>query len=383
MIATAARLLLTSARPLAASGCAATWASTLARGGSSSRSSSSFHASRSASSASASTTTTTTPPHKPHLHVQLEPLAGKHDGIFCLSLTRPEAKNAIGERRERRGREVGACVLCPLPVHFSLNPLSLSLMCARAPSHNFTGRQLLRELQEAIAALRSETTTRAVIVRSAVPGAFCAGADLRERAAMTPREAAAFVADLGSTFSSLASLPMPTIAAIDGVALGGGAELALACDLRVVGPGGALAFPEARLGIIPGAGGCARLPRLVGPARALDLIATCRRVGAEEAVEMGLAEYAATAGDAAGATGHAGSHGAADARALALAAAIAAAAPLSLRAAKAAVVGGAGLDAAGALALEAACYGRLLGSWDRLEGLAAFAQKRAPAWRGE
>ena len=77
---------------------------------------------------------------------------------------------------------------------------------------------------------------------------------------MTPREAAAFVGDLGATLTALASLPMPTIAAVDGVALGGGAELALACDLRVVGPGGAFAFPEARLGIIPGAGGCARLP---------------------------------------------------------------------------------------------------------------------------
>lgn len=200
---------------------------------------------------------------------------------------------------------------------------------------------------------------------------------------MTAREASAFVADLGVAFTSLAALPMPTIAAIDGVALGGGAELALACDLRVVGPGAALAFPEARLGIIPGAGGCARLPHLVGAARALDLIATCRRVGPDEAVALGLAEYRATEEDERAGTGHAGTHGAADARALALAAAISSAAPLALRAAKAAVVGGAGLDVSAALALEAACYGRLLGTKDRLEGLAAFGEKRKAVWRGE
>jgi methylglutaconyl-CoA hydratase len=200
---------------------------------------------------------------------------------------------------------------------------------------------------------------------------------------MTPREASSFVAELGATLTALASLPMPTIAAVDGVALGGGAELALACDVRVVGPGGVFAFPEARLGIIPGAGGCARLPRLVGPARALDLIATSRRVGPAEAVALGLANYEATGEDAEASTGHRGATGAADARALALARSIAGAAPLALRAAKAAVVGGAGLDMAGALALEAASYATLLGTRDRLEGLAAFAQKRAPVWRGE
>jgi methylglutaconyl-CoA hydratase len=200
---------------------------------------------------------------------------------------------------------------------------------------------------------------------------------------MTPREASAFVADLGATFSALAALPMPTIAAVDGVALGGGAELALACDLRVAGPGAAFAFPEARLGIIPGAGGCARLPRLVGHARALDLIATARRVGPEEAAGWGLVEYCATPEDAAAGTGgHAGPHGAADAKALEVARAIAAAAPLALRAAKAAVTGGAGLDTAAALRLEAACYSTLLHSADRVEGLRAFAEKRKPVWSG-
>ena len=145
---------------------------------------------------------------------------------------------------------------------------------------------MLAEQREALARLRLETATRAVVLRSGVPGAFCAGADLRERAAMTRQETAEFVGALRATMNELAvrekrerggekgglstpppnrpkhthtvaplvsqALPMPTIASIDGYALGGGAELALACDLRVVGPRAVFAFPEARLGIIPG-----------------------------------------------------------------------------------------------------------------------------------
>jgi Enoyl-CoA hydratase/isomerase len=145
--------------------------------------------------------TTTTPSHNtatspssasahPHLHVQLEPLDSPNEGIFLLSLTRSEAKNAIG-------------------------------------------KQLLKELQEAIYNLRQESSTRCVVVRSTAPGVFSAGADLKERAVMSQQEAALFVQDLRTTFSALAALPMPTIAAVNGFALGGGAELALACDLRV------------------------------------------------------------------------------------------------------------------------------------------------------
>lgn len=127
---------------------------------------------------------------QPHLHVQLEPLDSPNDGIFLLSLTRSEAKNAIG-------------------------------------------KQLLKELQEAINNLRQENSTRCVVIRSTATGVFCSGADLKERAAMSQQESALFVQDLRATFSALAALPMPTIAAVDGFALGGGAELALACDLRV------------------------------------------------------------------------------------------------------------------------------------------------------
>lgn len=175
---------------------------------------------------------------------------------------------------------------------------------------------------------------------------------------------------------------MPTIAVVDGYALGGGAELALAADLRVVGPDAVFAFPETRLGIIPGAGGTQRLPRLVGAARAKELVFTARRVGAGEAVAIGLAEVAALAARGA-ADASTPRVSAADARALALARDIAQAAPLALRAAKAAVGGGADVGIAAGLRLEAACYAALIPTADRAEGLCAFAERRRPVFTGE
>ena len=152
--------------------------------------------------------------HDPSLHVQLEPISNGPDdieGVFTLTLCRPSARNAIGKK-------------------------------------------LLSELRGCLEALAGESaaSARALVVRSAVPGVFCAGADLRERAAMTRLEARRFVEELRATVGLLEALPFPTIAAVDGAALGGGAELALAADVRVVGPRASFGFPETRLGIIPG-----------------------------------------------------------------------------------------------------------------------------------
>jgi enoyl-CoA hydratase/carnithine racemase len=159
------------------------------------------------------------------------------------------------------------------------------------------------------------------------------------------------------------------VAAINGVALGGGTELALACDLRVAAPHAELALTEVRLGIIPGGGGTQRLARLIGSGRAKDLILTGRRVGADEALSMGLVNRVTPAGGVIVAARE-------------LAQAISQNAPLALAAAKHAVDEGADLAIEPALRLELEKYELVLKSEDRLEGLRAFAEKRAPRFQG-
>jgi methylglutaconyl-CoA hydratase len=228
---------------------------------------------------------------------------------------------------------------------------------------------MLKEFAAAVDAVRAAGTARAVIFRSGVGGVFCAGADLKERAAMPPAAVAAFVHGIRAAFSAVADLPMPTIASVEGVALGGGMELALACDFRVAGAGASFGLTETRLAIIPGAGGTQRLPRLIGAAKAKELIFTARRLTAAQADAYGLLTTLVAAGGA-------------DAAAAALAAEVAANGPVAVRAAKAAIDRGGALDLASGLAVEALCYGQVIPTADRLEGLAAFAEKRPPVYKG-
>ncbi|CAL8464530.1 g4065 [Coccomyxa elongata] len=240
----------------------------------------------------------------------------------------------------------------------------------RHEARNAIGRQLLRELWEAINMVKLERTTRCVVVRSAVPNVFCAGADLKERATMTQQETSEFVTNLRGAFSAVEALPMPTIAIINGYAMGGGAELALACDFRVCGAAAQFAFPETRLGIIPGAGGTQLLPRIVGRTKAKELIFTGRRVNADEAAHMGLADYTVADGDDA------------EARGLQLARDIAQGGPIALRMAKSAINRGIEVDLQTGYALENSYYAQVIPTNDRLEGLRAFAEKRQPVFTG-
>ena len=187
---------------------------------------------------------------------------------------------------------------------------------------------------------------------------------------MSPEETMAFVQQLRATFTALERLPMPTLAAIEGAALGGGLELALACDLRVMGGGAKVGLPETSLAIIPGAGGTQRLPRLIGRSRAKELIFTARRLGASEAFDYGIADRVCDAGTALKS-------------ALALAREILPNGPIALRAAKEAIDQGLDGDRDGGLRIEEACYARVIPTQDRLEGLAAFRDKRKPIYRGE
>jgi enoyl-CoA hydratase/carnithine racemase len=240
----------------------------------------------------------------------------------------------------------------------------------RPEAMNACDRALLAALRESLDALRFDPEVRAIVVTGAGEKAFCAGADLKERAGMTPLEVKRFIVTIRDTFSMLETMGKPVIAAINGVALGGGTELALACDIRIASERATLGLTETGLGIIPGAGGTQRLPRLVGKGKAKELIFTARRVDAAEAREIGLVEQVVPA-EALLET------------ALAMGARIAENGPLAVEQAKYAINAGMEADLATGLMLESRCYDVIIPTQDRLEGLAAFREKRKPCYRGE
>jgi enoyl-CoA hydratase/carnithine racemase len=236
-------------------------------------------------------------------------------------------------------------------------------------TRNAISRAIVVELDARVARVSHSTDTRVVVLTGAGDKAFCAGADLKERATMAESEVRAFLDGLRRTFRAMEKSDCIYIAAINGSALGGGTEMALACDLRVAAPAAELGLTEVRLGIIPGGGGTQRLARLIGPGRAKDLILTGRRLNAAEAFAIGLVQRLAPEGRLMEV-------------ALALAEQVADNAPLAVGAAKHAIDGGGGLDLEAALELELRHYDTVLASEDRREGLRAFAEKRKPVWRG-
>ncbi|XP_040989875.1 probable enoyl-CoA hydratase 2, mitochondrial [Juglans microcarpa x Juglans regia] len=259
--------------------------------------------------------------------VRLNRLSGSDSGIVEVRLERPGAKNAIG-------------------------------------------KDMLRGLQETFEAIERDPSANVVMICSSVPRVFCAGADLKERKTMNPSEARSFVNSLRSTFSALEALRLPTIAVIEGAALGGGLEMALSCDLRICGEEAILGLPETGLAIIPGAGGTQRLPRLVGKAVAKELIFTGRKICGRDAMSMGLVNYCVPTGEA-------------HQKGLEIAQDINQKGPIAIRMAKRAINEGLEIDMPSALELEEDCYEQLLNTKDRLEGLAAFAEKRKPRYTGE
>ena len=242
----------------------------------------------------------------------------------------------------------------------------------RPTAANALSKGLVAELERAFAALAAEVKDgglRAVVLTGAGDKVFCAGADLKERRAMTLDETWAFLDELNRLMDTVAAFPRPVIAAINGAAFGGGLELALAADLRIAADHVEMGLTEVRLGIIPGAGGTQRLARLLGVAAAKELILTGRRIGAARALALGLVSEVVPSGELAAAAAR-------------LATEIASAGPLATGAAKRAIDGGIDLPLADGLALEAVCYEEVLTSDDRNEALAAFAEKRAPIFKG-
>ncbi|XP_014888388.1 enoyl-CoA hydratase domain-containing protein 2, mitochondrial [Poecilia latipinna] len=247
------------------------------------------------------------------------------------------------------------------------------LMC-RHRARNALGHTFVSQMRELVSTLSHDSAVRVVIFRSLVPGVFCAGADLKERALMDNSESDLFVQSLRSLMSQIAVLPTPTVAAMDGVALGGGLELALACDLRTASTSAQMGLIETTRGLLPGAGGSQRLPRMVGVTLAKELIFTGRRVGGQTALELGLVNRAVEQNQ---------SGDAAYKEALALAREILPQAPFAVRMAKEAINRGVEVDIGSAMAIERLCYARVIPTRDRREGMAAFIEKRQPRYTGE
>jgi enoyl-CoA hydratase/carnithine racemase len=244
-----------------------------------------------------------------------------------------------------------------------------TLTLNRPDAANALSRALVGELAARLAEVSADPEVRALVVTAAGDRVFCAGADLKERRTMSPDEVPAFLLQARHLLDALAGLRCPTIAALNGAAMGGGLELALCCDLRLAARGVQLGLTETSLAIIPGAGGTQRLPRLVGVARAKELIFTARRIDADEAWRIGLVNAVVD-----GATLRA--------RALELGREIARNGPVAVAQAKRAIDGGLELPLAQALAFEQTCYAPVLETEDRWEALAAFAEKRPPVFRG-
>ena len=226
---------------------------------------------------------------------------------------------------------------------------------------------LLAELDAALAVLDDDDACRAIVITGAGERAFAAGVDIRDLLGSTPETLHAD--DPFAAVDRVGRLRTPTIAAVRVYALGGGAELALACDLLVAGDDAQLGQPELALGVIPGAGGTQRLARAIGRARAMELVLTGRRIRADEADRLGLVTKVVPAGEVLTA-------------ALDLASAIAAMPPLAVRAAKAAINAAQELPLAEGIRFERDRFEALFGTDDQREGMAAFLEKRQPRWTG-
>ncbi|XP_007898044.1 enoyl-CoA hydratase domain-containing protein 2, mitochondrial [Callorhinchus milii] len=249
-----------------------------------------------------------------------------------------------------------------------------AILLRRPHARNSLGNTLVKQLREAVEDLRHDKSVRVVLFKSEVKGVFCAGADLKERAKMSNPEAAHFVHKLRSLMNDIASLPMPTIAAVDGFALGGGLELAMACDLRIAASSAMMGLIEVTRGLLPGAGGSQRLPRIVGIGLAKELIFTGRRINGEQALTIGLVNDAVTQND---------SGDAAYQRAMDLSKEILSQGPVALRMAKLAINRGIEVDILSGMAIEEMCYAQVIPTKDRQEGMTAFIEKRAPHFTGE
>jgi enoyl-CoA hydratase len=239
----------------------------------------------------------------------------------------------------------------------------------RPKALNALNSATLDELADAIARIAADHGARVLMVTGAGEKAFVAGADISEMRDFTPQQARAF-SDRGTrVMQALEALPVPAIALVNGFALGGGCELALACDWILAAESAVLGQPEVTLGIPPGFGGTQRLTRRVGAAMALELVTTGRQVRADEALRIGLVNHVYPATEL-------------RSRGLEMARQIASKGPLAVRFAKEAAQRGQNLDLAAACALETNLFALACATADQKEGMRAFLEKRTPRFQG-
>jgi enoyl-CoA hydratase/carnithine racemase len=237
----------------------------------------------------------------------------------------------------------------------------------RPEAMNALSTDQLQQLGEAATELAADDQINVVIISSALDRAFCVGADLKERRGFDENDLRRQRTVVQETFGALLKVPVPMLAAVDGFALGGGCELALSCDLIIASATAVFGLPEVGLGLVPGGGGTQLLPRRIGLNKAADLVLTGRRIGAEEAMRIGLADRLVPMGTA-------------RQTALELAEEIATKSPISLRAAKRALRQGIDVDLGRGLEIESRAWEEAAFSADRVEGIEAFNQRRAPRW---
>jgi len=237
---------------------------------------------------------------------------------------------------------------------------------------NCFNMDLLRRFGEVLSEIAFDTQVKVVVVTGSTEGknAFSTGADLKERAGMTPDQVRLYIQTIRNLFTSVEELPKPVIAAVNGYAFGGGLELALACDIRLASSTAVVGPTETSLAIIPGAGGTQRLPRVVGIARAKEMIFRARRISAQEGLEYGLFLEVLEPGRLID-------------RALEIAGEIAQNGPVALAQAKYAVNKGIEVSLPVGLAIESNAYAVTIPTKDRIEGLTAFREKRKPVYTGE
>lgn len=258
----------------------------------------------------------------------------------------------------------------PLIKYEQMDGSIVKLTLNRSEAANALSSKLISDLTVALDDTAAQGDVRCIILTGTGEKAFCAGADLKERLAMTEEEVPLAVAKIGALTAKIASMPIPVVAALNGVAFGGGLEIALACDIRIASNSIQVGLTETGLGIIPGAGGTQRLPRLIGEGNAKNMILRAKRISATEAYRIGLLQEIYPQDEL-------------ETMAYQISHEIARNGPIAVVQAKQAINDGMQVPLDEGLTIEKSCYQTTIATVDRVEGLRAFQEKRPPVYIGK